>query len=82
MHRRQWDSPTNANMVIQDLEGKPIADICHEHQSSPSQYDLWRDQCLAHAAHAFEVTQHNRTEARLAKEHTRLNTLVGELTRE
>jgi transposase-like protein len=80
MHRRKWDAPINAKMVSQGLQGKPIAEICHEHQISPSQYDQGRDQFLAHAANAFEVNQHNRTEARLAKENTRLKTLVGELT--
>jgi transposase-like protein len=82
MHRRKWDAQMKAKMVIQGLQGKPLAEICHEHQLSQSQYDQWRDQFLAHAANAFEVNQHNRTEARLAKENTRLKTLVGELTLE
>lgn len=82
MHRRKWDAPMKAKMVIQGLQGKPIAEIRHEHQLSQSQYDQWRDQFLAHAANAFEVNQHNRTEARLAQENTRLKTLVGELTLE
>jgi transposase-like protein len=69
-----------AKIVIQGLQGKPIAEICHEHQISQSQYDQWREQFLAYTANAFEVNQHNRTEARLAKENTRLTTLVGELT--
>jgi hypothetical protein len=71
-----------ANMVIQGLQGKPIAELCHEHQISPSQYDQGRDQVLAHAAHTCEVNQPNRTEACLAQENTRLKTLVGELTLE
>ncbi len=82
MHRRKWDSQTKAKIVIQGLQGKPIAEICNEHQISQSQYYQWRDQFLAHAANAFEVNQHNRTEARLARENTRLKTLVGELTLE
>ena len=82
MHRRKWDAQMKAKMVIQGLQGKPIAEICHEHQISQAQYYQWRDQFLAHAANAFEVNQQNRTEARLAKENTRLKTLVGELTLE
>jgi transposase-like protein len=82
MHRRKWDSPTKAKMVIQGLQGKPIAEICHEHQISQSQYDQWCDQFLAHAANAFEVNQQNRTAARLARENTRLKPLGGELTLE
>jgi transposase-like protein len=82
MHRRKWAAQMKAKMVIQGLQGKPIAEICHEHQISQSQYYQWRDQFLAHAANAFAVNQQNRTEARLAQEHTRLKTLVGELTLE
>ena len=47
MHRRTWDAQMKANMVIQGLQGKPIAELCHEHQISPSQYDQGRDQVLA-----------------------------------
>jgi transposase-like protein len=64
MHRRQWDAKTNARIVLEGIQGKPVAEICHEHQSSQSQYSQWRDQFLAHAAHAFEAPQHTRTEAR------------------
>jgi len=64
------------------LQGKPVAAICHEYQISQSQSYQWRDQFLAHAAHAFEAPQHTRTEARLAEENARLKTLVGELTLE
>jgi transposase-like protein len=82
MHRRKWDAQTKAKIVIQGLQGQPLAAICHEHQSSQSQAYQWRAQFLAHAANAFEGNQHTRTEARLARENTRLNTRVGELTRE
>jgi transposase-like protein len=82
MHRRKWDAKTKARIVLEGLQGKPGAEICHEHQSSQSQYYQGRDQVLAHAAHAFEAQQHIRTEARLAQENARLKTLVGELTLE
>jgi transposase-like protein len=82
MHRRQWDAKIKARIVVEGLQGKPVAELCHEHQISQSQYDQWRDQFLAHAAHAFEAHQHTRTEARLAQENARLKTLVGELTLE
>ncbi len=82
MHRRTWDAQTKARIVLEGLQGKPVAEICNEHQSSQSQYDQWRDQFLAHAAYAFEAHQHTRTETRLAQENARLKTLVGELTLE
>lgn len=82
MQRRKWDSQAKAVMVIEGLQGKPVADICTEHQISQSQYYQWRDQCLAHAAKAFESHQATKKEARLERENTRLKQLVGELTLE
>ena len=82
MPRRKWDAKTNALIVLEGLKGKPVAEICAEHQISQAQYDQWRDQFLAHAGTAFEVHQHTRTEARLAQENARLKALVGELTLE
>ena len=79
MHRRKWDAKTKAIIVLEGLKGKPVAEICTEHQISQSQYYQWRDQFLAHAANAFEVQQHTRKEARLEQENTRLKRLVGEL---
>ncbi len=82
MHRRKWEAQTKARVVLEGLQGKPVAELCHEYQISQSQYYQWRDQCLAQAAHAFEAHQHTRPEARLAQENARLKTLVGELTLE
>ena len=82
MHRRKWDAKTKAMIVLQGLQGKPVAVICNEYQISQSQYYQWRDQFLAHASHAFEGQQHGRQEARLAQENARLKKLVGELTLE
>jgi hypothetical protein len=47
-----------------------------------SLYAQWRDQFLANASRAFDVPQGHRTETRLMRENTRLQALVGELTRE
>jgi transposase-like protein len=80
MQRRKWDAKTKARIVIQGLQGRPVADICNEYQISQSLYYQWRDQFLAHAANAFEVHQHIRKEARLERENTTLKKLVGELT--
>jgi len=79
MHRRKWDAKTKALIAIEGLKGKPVAEICNEHQISQSQYYQWRDQLLAHAANAFEVHQHTRKEARLEQENAKLKKLVGEL---
>jgi transposase-like protein len=82
MRKRKWDAKTKAMIVIEGLKGKPVAEICNEHQISQSLYYQWRDQFLANAAKAFEVHQHIQQEARLEQENARLKQLVGELTLE
>jgi transposase-like protein len=82
MKRRKWDADTKVKIVIQGLQGKPVAELCNEYQISQSLYYQWRDQFLANASRAFDVQQHHRQEARLARENARLKTLVGELTLE
>ena len=82
MNKRPRDTKTTAMVVIEGPTGKPVAEICTAHQISQSLYDQWRDQFLAHAAHAFDVHQHTRPEARLAQENARLQQRVGELTLE
>ena len=82
MQRRKWDAETKAQIVIQGLQGEPVAELCNEYQISQSLYDQWRDQFLVHASRAFDVQPRNQKEARLARENARLNTLVGELALE
>jgi hypothetical protein len=72
MHRRQWNANTKAMLVLEGLKGTPVAELCHEHQSSQAQSDQWRDQFLAHAAHAFAVHERSQRDARLARENGRL----------
>jgi putative transposase len=60
MRKRQWEAKTKALIVLEGLKGKPVAELCHEHQISHSQYSQWRDQFLANAANAFESHQHTR----------------------
>jgi transposase-like protein len=64
---------------LEGLKGKPVAEICTEHQISPSQYSQWRDQFLAPAAQALELHPHTRQEGRLEPENARLQRLVGAL---
>jgi transposase-like protein len=80
MHRRTWDAKTNALIVLEGLKGKPVAEICPEHQLSQSLYDQWRDQFLVKAAKACDDPQRARQEARLEPENVRLKPLVGDLT--
>ena len=82
MKRRTWDAKTKALIILEGLKGKPVAEICTEHQITQSLYDQWRDQFLANAAKAFETHQQTRKEARLEQENARLKQLVGELSLE
>ena len=82
MRRRKWDSKTKALIVLQGLKGKPVAELCIEHQISQAQFYQWRDQFLANASKTFEVHQQTHREARLEQENGRLKKLVGELTME
>jgi transposase-like protein len=82
MKRRKGDAKAKALIVIEGLKGKPVAEICTEHQISQAQYYQWRDQFLANAASAFETHQHTRKEAYLEQQNARLKKLVGELTLE
>ncbi len=82
MQRRKWDSKTKALIVLQGLKGKPVAELCIEHQISQAQYYQWRDQFLANASKTFDIHQQTQREARLEQENTRLKKIVGELTME
>ena len=72
MKRRKWNADTKALVVLESLKGRPVAELCTEHQISQSQYYAWRDQFLGNAAKALEVHQHSQREAHLQRENTRL----------
>ena len=82
MHRRTWDAATSTKIVIQGLQGRPVAELCQEYQISQSLDSQWRAQFLANASKAFDAQPSHRKEARLVREHARLKALVGELTLE
>ena len=82
MKMRKGDAKTKAMIVLQGLKGKPVAEICREHQRSQAQYYQWRDQFLSQAARAFEGHQHSQREARLQAQNAQRKKLVGELTLE
>ena len=78
MKRRKWDPKTKATIVLQGLKGKPVADICIEHQISQAQYYQWRDQFMKKMPMLFSNTE--RREQSLVKENSRLKKVIGELT--
>jgi transposase-like protein len=78
MKRRVWDAKTKAMIVMQGLKGKPVSEVCLEHQISQSQYYLWRDQFLANVQEVF--TDKNKKAEHLTKENARLRKIIGDLT--
>ena len=80
MKRRKWDPNTKSKVVLQGLKGRPVADICTEHQISQAQYYQWREQFLSNLPHLF--ANNGREEKALAKENSHLKKIVGELTLE
>lgn len=81
MKRRKWDAKSKALIVIQGLRGKPVADICKEHQIAQAQYYQWRDQFLNNSSKVFDLETSHREE-KLQTENARLKHMIGELTME
>ena len=78
MKRRRWDPKEKAMIVLQGLKGKPVAEICTEHQITQSQYYVWRDQFLEKMHLAF--IDDDRNEKALTQENVRLKKIIGDLT--
>jgi transposase-like protein len=78
MKRRKWDPKTKAMIVIQGLKGKPIGEICLEHQISQTQYYQWRDQFLANMHQVFSDKE--KQAENLTRENARLRKIIGDLT--
>jgi transposase-like protein len=82
MKRRKLDSRFKAQVVVQGLQGKPVSELCNEHQISQTQYYKWRDQFLSNAGKVFDSPRQSLKEERLKQENERLKSLIGELTLE
>ena len=78
MPRRKWGAQTKATIVLQGLKGRPVADICTEHQISQAQYYQWRDQFMKKLPQVFLNTE--RRQSSLERENSRLKKMIGELT--
>jgi len=49
MKRRRWDSKTKTKIVLEDLSGRPVSEICNEYEIHQNQYYIWRDKFLSKA---------------------------------
>ena len=43
MKRRMWKPEQKALIVLEGLKGRPIGELCAEHEISQAQYYQWRD---------------------------------------
>jgi len=80
MKRRKWESKTKAMIVIEGLKGRPLSEICTEHQISQAQYYQWREQFLSGAYNVFETKKLSCREAKLEQENHHLKQIIGDLT--
>jgi len=80
MKRRQWDSKAKAKIVLEGLKGKPISQICNEHQIGQAQYYQWREQFLSNLDQLFELPKKGKKQARLEQENQKLKAIIGDLT--
>jgi transposase-like protein len=77
MKNRKWDAKTKALIVMEGIKGKPVNEICNEHQLSQSQYYRWRDEFFANIHQVFDSTKNDE---RLIKENNKLKQIIGDLT--
>ena len=80
--RRRWKAEEKSRIILEGLKGRPVADICIEHQISQSMYYSWRDQFLSNMGHVFELKKMSTREQHLKQQNTKLKNMVGELTYE
>jgi len=80
MNRRKWDPKTKATIVLQGLRGRPLADLCNEHQISQSEYYKWRDRFLERLPEVFG--DNGKREENLLRENDRLKKIIGDMTLE
>jgi len=78
MRHHRLDHRTKALIILEGLRGRPIAEICNEHQISQTQYYRWRDRFLSNMHQAFE--NGSRKETKLIFENDRLKKIIGDLT--
>jgi transposase-like protein len=78
MKNRKWSAKTKALIVMEGIKGKPVTEICEEHQLSQSQYYRWRDEFLAKMHQIFD--NNDKKDERLTRENQRLKQIIGDLT--
>ena len=55
--RRTWTNSEKSKIVLEGIKGRPVSEICLEHQISQSMYYSWRDQFLSNMDQAFATNK-------------------------
>ena len=78
--RRRWKSEEKSRIILEGLKGRPVADICIEHQISQSMYYSWRDQFLSNMGQVFETKKRNQREAYQNLQMDKMKKIIADLT--
>ncbi|MFA6584222.1 MAG: transposase [Elusimicrobiaceae bacterium] len=80
MVKRKWDTKQKAEIVLQGIKGRSVAELCAENEISQAQYYQWREKFLTNMGKAFEDS--GKEEERLLRQNAKLKRVIGELTLE
>ena len=78
--RRRWKSEEKSRIILEGLKGRPVADICIEHQISQSMYYSWRDQFLSNMGQVIETKKRNQREAYQNLQMDKMKKIIADLT--
>ena len=78
--RRQWKSEEKRKIILEGLKGRPVADICIEHQISQSMYYSWRDQFLTNMEQVFDTKKIDQREAYQNHKIDKMKRIIADLT--
>jgi len=78
--RRQWKAAEKSRIILEGLKGRPVADICIEHQISQSMYYSWRDQFLSNMGQVFETKKIDQREAYQNRQIDKMKKIIADLT--
>ena len=78
--RRRWKAEEKSRIILEGLKGRPVADVCIEHQISQSMYYSWRDQFLSNMSQVFETKKIDQREAYQNHQIDKMKKIIANLT--
>ncbi len=82
MKHRTFTDEQKAKIILEGFTGKPVSQICNDHQINQSLYYRWRDEALQNLPSVFGKNRASKQEQRLLDENYRLKQCVADLTLE